>query len=67
MGLDNFEIIEKLIELGALRLLFARPIEVYISFKRAQKLLSDNRREIYLGEIFDRKISPRNILIYAKN
>lgn len=64
---DHFDQIEKLIKLGVLRLLFARPIEIYIALKRAQTLSRNGHHKIQMGEIFQRKISPRNILLFAKN
>lgn len=61
---DDFGLREKLILLGSLRKLFARPIEIYIALKRAMVILQKKQDEhLIMGEIFDRKISPRNILI----
>jgi hypothetical protein len=64
---QNYEVIEKLIKLGTIRLLFSRPLEVYIGLRRALKLSQTKANQIMIGEIFDRKISPRNILLFCKN
>lgn len=63
----EFDLREKLIRLGMLRHLFSRPLEVYLSLRRAKELLKANQEStLEFGEIFDKKISPRNILISAK-
>lgn len=60
-----YDEIQKLIQLGALRMIFSRPIEVYIGLIRAQRILRSNNYNVLLGEIFNKKKSPRNILLFV--
>ncbi len=60
---DTQKIINRLINLGFLRGCFARSIEKLIVFHRAKKL--EENSKVQVGEVFDFKISPRNILIRA--
>lgn len=57
---------EQLIKLGIIRTLFSRPIEIYIHLRRAKKILMVEQKRILMGEIFDKKVSPRNIILYAE-
>lgn len=63
--LEGEKLREKLIGIGALRLIFARPIEVYLALRRVKSMFGHGF-EITIGELFNRKISPRNIAIALK-
>ncbi len=57
---------DSLIKLGMIRMIFARPIEVYIALRRAHSLYKLGANKVLIGEIFNAEISPRNILIFAR-
>jgi|GEM_PF-4828682 len=59
------EKVQRMIDIGILRSIFARVIEVYITLKRIPKK-SFESMDIQVAQFFDRKVSQRNIGIYLK-
>lgn len=59
------DLIKKNFLADMIRMQFGRVIEVYLLIDRAL-YLKDNGREVEVTEIFDRTISPRNIMIFSR-
>ncbi len=60
---DSFPRYKKVINLGILRSHFARLIEIYLILDRAL-FLQDQGFEVQVFQLFDDRISPRNLAIY---